>query len=173
MQGEGKKKARYMTPMLSSKKGAMPEVMAVKSSMKQLDKEKAADDKENHKIASAADVDDFLSAINSAATKSTPATMLARAESEYSSDESVTDKRGDDMKVVLPTWSAKQTQDPFKMKHKEHTAKPKTGRRRTSLTGPRSSIPVWGTVLDPTLSWHKGGPIMPALTSGGQRDYLH
>ena len=84
---------------------------------------------------------------------------LARAEAEDSSDQSVTNKRGDTQKVVL---SVKQQMDPFKQHSLKGKGPKKPQHKKVPAFG-RSSQPKWGSVLDPTLAWPKG-PVASALT---------
>lgn len=158
------KKAQRVS--LAARSGAMPGV----ASSKQLDQAKAADDKENHAMAGADDLNDFFGAVNGPSqpkarkaavamkAASPKLSMLARAQQEDRSDQSVTGKRGD-IEKALP--SAKKVARVLGLGEQRKAAKGKKGKgkgkatRAPSLTPPQSSIQKWGTVFDPTLSWGK------------------
>ena len=164
------KKARRTS--LRSQQHVLPGMKAKSSA--RLDQEKKEDDQENHKVASMDDLDAFFSGVNDqhtaapaasttarhkTANKAKHMSMLARAEAEDSSDQSVTNKRGDTQKVVL---SVKQQMDPFKQHSLKGKGPKKPQQKKVPAFG-RSSQPKWGSVLDPTLAWPKG-PVASALT---------
>jgi len=172
------KKAQRVS--LAARSGAMPEI----ASSNQLDKAKAADDKENHAMAGSDDLNDFFGAVNGpsqpkarkASVQKKAATpklsMLAKAQQEDNSDQSVTGKRGD-TESALP--SPKKVAQVLGLGEQRRAAKGKKGKgkamRPPSLTGPQSSIQKWGTVFDPTLSWGR----MPQqdLVGGGKKYFDH
>lgn len=166
-------KAQRMS--LAAKSGAMPEMRV--GNTKQLDADMAKDEAENHRKASSSDLDSFFGAVNGPAQpaskkskqtskKAVHLSMLAKAEAEDSSDQSVTNKRGD---VQLPT--AKKVAQKLGVLGHKGKGKGNKVKRAPSLTGPSSSIQSYGTVFDPTLSWGR----MPQqdLVGGGKKYFDH